>query len=67
MRDFITEIRKIPTSRVLLTLSEISIDMFRKMECRKDIDVEVVKNGLVRTGTKLWSVGFLFFLFCSYK
>ena len=50
MRDFITEIRKIPTSRVLLTLSEISIDMFRKMECRKDIDVEVVKNGLVRTG-----------------
>lgn len=50
MQDFITEIRKLPTSRVLLTLSEISIDMFRKMEYRKDIDVEVVNNGVTRRG-----------------
>lgn len=50
MRDFISEIRKIPTSRVLQTLSGISIDMFKKMEYRKDLDIEVVNKGVVKRG-----------------
>lgn len=47
MWDFITEIRKISTSRVLLTLSEISNDIYRKIEIQKTIDAEVVNNEML--------------------
>lgn len=53
MKDFVSEIKKIPTSRVLYTLSDISIDMFKKQEYRRDVLVERIKNGIVKRGTVL--------------
>lgn len=53
MRDFITEIRKIPTSTVLHTFSNISIDMFRKQECQIKVPIAIMRKGCIKRGTVL--------------
>lgn len=53
MRDFITEIRKIPTSTVLYTFSNISIGMFNRREHQKQVPIEVVNHGVKKRGTIL--------------
>ena len=45
MKDFISEIKKIPTDGLIYCLSEKSIDMFRKNECLMPVTIPVIHNG----------------------
>ena len=43
MKDFISEIKKIPTDGLIYCLSEKSIDMFRKNECLMPVTIPVIQ------------------------
>lgn len=45
MKDFISEIKKINTAGLIYKFSEISIEMFEKVQCLKDVEVPVVRYG----------------------
>ena len=45
MKDFISEIKKIPTDGLIYSLSEKSIDMFRKNEYLMPVTIPVIHNG----------------------
>ena len=45
MKDFISEIKKIPTDGLIYSLSKKSIDMFRKNEYLMPVTIPVIHNG----------------------
>lgn len=45
MKDFISEIRKINTDDLIYKFSEISIDMFKRNQCLRDVEIPVVRFG----------------------
>lgn len=51
MSDFITEIRKIPTDKMLSVLSNISMKMFEILEHQIQLPLELTNNGFKRTGS----------------
>ena len=53
MSDFITEIRKIPTNRLLHILSNISIMMFEKLVHQISLPIELTINGFNKSGSVL--------------
>lgn len=51
MSDFITEIRKIPTDKMLYVLSNISMKMFEILEHQIQLPLELSYNGVKKTGS----------------
>ena len=51
MSDFITEIRKIPTDKMLYVLSNVSIKMFEMLEHQMQLPLELSNNGFKKTGS----------------
>ena len=51
MSGFISEIRKVPTDRMLYVLSNISIKMFEKMENQIQLPIEFFNNGFPKKGS----------------
>ena len=45
MKDFISEIKKINTAGLIYEFSEISIEMFKKVQCWRDVEVPVLRYG----------------------
>jgi len=45
MKDFVSEIKKINTDGLIYKFSEISIDMFKKVQCWRNVEVPVVRYG----------------------
>lgn len=45
MKDFISEIKKINTDGLIYKFSEISIEMFKKVQCWRNVGVPVVRCG----------------------
>ena len=53
MKDFITEIGKIPTNNLLYTFSQMSIEMFRQQECQKEIPIAITNQSGIKKGAVL--------------
>lgn len=53
MKDFITEIGKIPTNTLLYTFSQMSIEMFKQQECQKKIPIAIMNQGCIKKGAVL--------------
>ena len=51
MSDFITEIRKIPTDKMLYVLSNVSMKMFEILEHQIQLPLEFSYNGIKKTGS----------------
>lgn len=51
MSEFISEIRNVPTDRMLYVLSNISIKMFEKLEHQNQLPLELSNNGFQKKGS----------------
>ena len=45
MKDFISEIKKVETDRLIYSLSRISIDMFKNNKCEIEVPIPVLRYG----------------------
>lgn len=45
MKDFVSEIKKINSAGLIYKFSEISIEMFKEVQCMKEVEVPIIRYG----------------------